>query len=229
MIPIPSFPVPAAAPIPVITGSAPVAGPIPVVAQPIPTLPPAQVEASYYSNAPAGFVPPPQQAQAPRINDVIGTPNFFFLQESELDSPDVAAAQATIVSHIPPASNAPIPSQTFTNQNFGAPQNVTVAPQQVIYQHPPQDMPHIPGFANPNPPPPIPMPPSHQQNIQYSPQHPAGFQQQQPPQTQQAVQQNQSYEQAVQQESQPQVNNEVSDSLPNLLVIFTDSLLSCTG
>ncbi|XP_043489296.1 caprin homolog isoform X1 [Polistes fuscatus] len=198
IIPIPSFPV-QVAPLPVVSGTAPVTGPMSVVPQPIPPHPTAPVEPSYYTNA-TGFVPQPQpqpqqqppqqpppqqqqqqQQQPPtqpqqqaRINDVIGTPNFFFLQESELDSPDVTS-QNPIVSHIP-AVNAPIPSQTFTNQNFT---NATVVPQQVIYQHqPPQDMSHIPGFSNPNPPPPIPMPPSHQPNIQYSPQHPAGFQQQ---------------------------------------------------
>ena len=136
---------------------------------------------SYYSNA-GNFVPPPQQpqvqqqTQAPRINDVIGTPNFFFLQESEIDSPDVTT-QTPIVSHIPPIVNAPIPTQTFTNQSFTS---APVVPQPVMYQHqpPPPDMSHIPGFANPNPPPPIPMPPSHQPSMQYSAQHPAGYQQQ---------------------------------------------------
>lgn len=194
MIPIPSFPV-QVAPLPVVSGAAPVSGPISVVPQPMPPHP-AAVDTPYYTNA-TTFVPQQQQTQqqsqqqppqAPRINDVIGTPNFFFLQESELDSPDVTS-QTPIVSHIPPAVNAPIPSQTFTNQNFAnAPVGV---PQQVIYQHqPPQDMSHIPGFANPNPPPPIPMPPSHQQpNMQYSPQHPAGFQPQQTQQQQNAVQQ----------------------------------------
>ncbi|XP_017879393.1 caprin homolog [Ceratina calcarata] len=190
MIPIPNFPV-QVAPLPVVSGTTSVSGPIPVVAQPIPPHPATSVETSYYTNA-TGFVPPPQpqqqsqQAQqqppqAPRINDVIGTPNFFFLQESELDSPDVTS-QAPIVSHIPAAVNAPIPSQTFTNQNFA---NTPVVAQPVIYQ-PPQDMTQIPGFANPNPPPPIPMPPSHQQpSMQYSPQHPTNFQQQ--PQQQQQV------------------------------------------
>ncbi|XP_046747797.1 caprin homolog [Diprion similis] len=229
MIPIPNFPVPAA-PLPVISGSAPVPGPIPVVPQQIPSHVPAPVESSYYTSAPAGFVPPPQQPQqqqqqqqpqqpppqAPRINDVIGTPNFFFLQESELDSPDVAT-QAPVVSHIPPTVNAPIPSQTFTNQNFASPQNVV--PQQVIYQHQPQDMPHIPGFANPNPPPPIPMPPSHQQpNIQYSPQHPAGFQQQPQAQQTQTIQQQtqqQNYDQAAIPESQPQVNEDKVEQVQN--------------
>ncbi|XP_015434983.1 PREDICTED: LOW QUALITY PROTEIN: caprin homolog [Dufourea novaeangliae] len=187
MIPIPNFPV-QVAPLPVVSGTAPVSGPIPVVAQPIPPHPAAPVETSYYTNA-TGFIPQPQQQQqqqsqqtqqqppqAPRINDVIGTPNFFFLQESELDSPDVTS-QAPIVSHQP-----------------------------VIYQHqPPQDMSHIPGFANPNPPPPIPMPPSHQQpNMQYSPQHPANFQQQPQQQTpsQQIPQQTQTQNFEHQQENQ---------------------------
>ncbi|KYM83219.1 Caprin-1 [Atta colombica] len=154
--------------------------------------------------------PPP----APRINDVIGTPNFFFLQESELDS-DVTS-QTPIVSHIPPTVNAPIPSQTFTNQNFAnAPVGV---PQQVIYQHqPPQDMSHIPGFANPNPPPPIPMPPSHQQpNMQYSPQHPTSFQPQQPQQqnTAQLPQQGQMQnfnEQTHQQEAQTSTEEKIEN------------------
>lgn len=198
MIPIPNFPVQVTT-LPVVSGAAPVSGPIPVVPQPMPPHPAAPVDTPYYTNA-TNFVPQPQQQQqqqaqqsqqqpppAPRINDVIGTPNFFFLQESELDSPDVTS-QAPIVSHIPPTVNAPIPTQTFTNQNFAnAPVGV---PQQVIYQHqPPQDISHIPGFANPNPPPPIPMPPSHQQpNIQYSPQHPTSFQPQQPQQQQNAAQ-----------------------------------------
>lgn len=213
IIPIPNFPV-QVAPLPVVSSTAPVSGPIPVVAQPIPPHPAAPVETSYYTNA-TGFVPQPQpqppqpqpqqqsqQAQqppqAPRINDVIGTPNFFFLQESELDSPDVTS-QAPIVSHIPAAVNAPIPSQTFTNQNFA---NTPVVAQQVIYQHqPPQDMSHIPGFANPNPPPPIPMPPSHQQpNMQFSPQHPTSFQQQ--PQQQVPSQQAQAQTFEHQQENQ---------------------------
>lgn len=209
IIPIPNFPV-QVAPLPVVSGTTPVSGPIPVVGQPIPPHPAAQVETSYYTNA-TGFVQQPQQPQqtqqppqAPRINDVIGTPNFFFLQESELDSPEVAS-QTPIVSHIPAAVNAPIPSQTFTNQNFAS---TPVVPQQVIYQHqPPQDMSHIPGFANPNPPPPIPMPPSHQQpNMQFSPQHPGGFQQQ--PQQQQAPSQQLPQAQNFEPASHPQENQQ---------------------
>ncbi|XP_011708095.1 PREDICTED: caprin homolog [Wasmannia auropunctata] len=229
MIPIPNFPVQVTT-LPVVSGAAPVSGPISVVPQPMPH-PAAPVDTPYYTNA-TNFVPQPQQQQQqqppqqqqqaqqsqqqpPRINDVIGTPNFFFLQESELDS-DVTS-QTPIVSHIPPAVNAPIPTQTFTNQNFaGAPVGV---PQQVIYQHqPPQDISHIPGFANPNPPPPIPMPPSHQQpNLQYSPQHPTSFQPQQPQQQQNAAQlpqqgQMQNFtEQSNQQEAQASTEEKIEN------------------
>lgn len=149
-----TFPVPVAA-IPVVSGAAPVPTPIPVVAQPIPSIPQPPVDPSYYTNA-ATFVPtqqvqqqPPQQppqaptaAPAPRINDVIGpATNFFFLQESELDAPEVNATGASqappVVSHIPTAAtvvaaavtlNAPIPTQTFTNQSFAGP---PVVPAQV--------------------------------------------------------------------------------------------------
>ncbi|EZA51789.1 hypothetical protein DMN91_003600 [Ooceraea biroi] len=236
MIPIPNFPVQVAS-LPVVSGAAPVSGPIPVVPQPIPPHPAAPVDTPYYANA-TNFVAPqpqpqqPQQQQqptqqqiqqsqqqqqqpppAPRINDVIGTPNFFFLQESELDSPDVTS-QAPIVSHIPPTVNAPIPTQTFTNQSFAS--APVAVPQQVIYQHqPPQDMSHIPGFANPNPPPPIPMPPSHQQpNMQYSPQHPAGFQPQQQNATQQLPQPGQIQnfnDQTHQQETQTQLEEKAEN------------------
>ncbi|KAG8039854.1 hypothetical protein G9C98_000583 [Cotesia typhae] len=219
MIPMPNFPV-QVAPVAVVAGGAPAAGPMTVVTpQAIPAPhPSAPVETAYYANA-AGYVPQPQQPQpqqqqqqTPRINDVIGTPNFFFLQESELDSPEVAAGQPppTIVQHIPQQPvNAPIPTQTFTNQNFtGAPVQV---PQQVIYQHPPQEMSHIPGFANPNPPPPIPMPPSHQQNIPYSPQHPAG--QFQPPSPgQQAIQPTQNFDQQENQQSEEKAEQHAEET-----------------
>lgn len=228
VIPIPNFPV-QVTPLPAASGAAPVSGPIAVLSQPTMPTHPAPVETPYYPNA--NFVPQPQQTQqqpqsAPRINDVIGTPNFFFLQESELDSPDINS-QAPIVSHIPPAVNTPIPTQTFTNQNFTS--TPVGVPQQVIYQHQaPQDMSHIPGFANPNPPPPIPMPPSHQQpNIQYSPQHPAGFQQQQNG-VQQLSQQGQTktFEQApLQQEIQPSAEINVTSFLSVIIILEYITLL----
>lgn len=101
--------------------------------------PVAQVETSFFSNA--VYAPPtqtqqtqsqPQQQpptqsspQPPRINDVIGTPNFFFLQDSELDAPESTLNTSqpqvqAVVSHISVAVNAPIPTQTFTNQSFAA-------------------------------------------------------------------------------------------------------------
>lgn len=179
MIMPPTYPVHVAA-LPVVPGAAPATAQI--VAQPVPHSS-APVETSFYANAAGGFVAsqPGQQAapqaQPPRINDVIGTPNFFFLQESELDSTELAQPPPVNpnVAHIPAAVPAPIPTQTFTNQNFPT---TVVPPPQVIYS---QEMtPHMSGFAGPNPPPPIPMPPSHQPpNMQFSSQHPAGYQQDQ--------------------------------------------------
>ncbi|KAJ8678762.1 hypothetical protein QAD02_014549 [Eretmocerus hayati] len=203
LVSLQAFPVPIAA-IPVVSGTAPIPAAIPVVAQPIAPIPQAPVDSSFYSNT---YVAAPQVQQqqsqqlqqqqqaaatsAPRINDVIGpAPNFFFLQESELDQPENTTSQAPpAVSHIPPSAtvvaaavslNAPIPTQTFTNQSFTAPH---VVPAQVMYQQ--QEISgHLPGFANANPPPPIPMPPSHQPNMQFNPQNPGGYQaQQQIPQT----------------------------------------------
>lgn len=158
----------------------PVAATIPVIQQQQ-QQPPQQpqnanpIEVNYYLNQQQQ-----QQPQPPRINDVIGgTPNFFFLQESEIDSTDLNNQQQSVVAHIPSAEALAIQTQTYINQGYT---NVplTVSPAQVIYTHPPptttQEIttPHIPGFANPNPPPPIPMPPSHQNDMQFSPQQ-TGF------------------------------------------------------
>ncbi|KAG5882110.1 hypothetical protein JTB14_016873 [Gonioctena quinquepunctata] len=61
------------------------------------SLPP---EPIYYQPIPQQ--PPQPQVQPPRpITEMLGTGNFFFLQESEIDPPEQ------------------IPSQTFTNQSFG--------------------------------------------------------------------------------------------------------------
>ena len=150
LLPMQTFPVPVAT-ITVVPGAGPGATAIPVVPQPIPPIPQA-VDASYYTNTAYVTTPqvqqqPPQQppqpqaqapAPAPRINDVIGpAPNIFFLQESELDTPEVVASQAPVVSHIPTVAttvvtavshNAPIPTQTYTNQSFANPH---VVPTQV--------------------------------------------------------------------------------------------------
>ncbi|KZC12553.1 Caprin like protein [Dufourea novaeangliae] len=65
--------------------------------------------------APLPVVSGTAPVSAPRINDVIGTPNFFFLQESELDSPDVT-------------SQAPIVEKTEENQDE------TIAPESELEQ-----------------------------------------------------------------------------------------------
>lgn len=97
--------------------------------------------------------PQPQQQQQyfqqPRpISEVLGTAPFFFLQDSELDSPEQTPQNPVITS-------ATIPSQTFTNQNF------VNMPETVSRQNP------IAGFGPQNPPPPIPMPPSHITGMDY--------------------------------------------------------------
>lgn len=93
--------------------------------------------------------PQPQYFQQPRpISEVLGTAPFFFLQDSELDSPEQTPQTQVI-------SSGAIPSQTFTNQNF------VNMPESVSRQN------QIAGFGAPNPPPPIPMPPSHMQNLDF--------------------------------------------------------------
>lgn len=100
---------------------------------------------------PAQQTQAPATAPAPKINDVIGpSGNFFFLQESELDTPltevvvsvpsQAPLPPPTVVSHInspvtvvpvaPVSLNAPIPTQTFTNQSFAG---THVVPAQVIF------------------------------------------------------------------------------------------------
>lgn len=80
--------------------------------------------------------PPPAPQQRP-IAEVIGTGSFFFLQDSELDTPPEQ-----------------IPSQTFTNQTYvGAPPPPIPMPPQFHQQYQP----------NPQAPPQQPMPPQQQQ------------------------------------------------------------------
>ncbi|GLV35799.1 Caprin [Carabus blaptoides fortunei] len=102
------------------------------------------------------FYQPPQASQPRPISEVLGTGTFFFLQDSELDSPEQVPQNAVI-------PNAAIPSQTFTNQNF--------------VSMPPPDA--VPGFAAANPPPLIPMPPSHLTGLEYGPM--GGYPAYQPP------------------------------------------------
>ncbi|XP_058806976.1 caprin homolog [Phymastichus coffea] len=217
---------------PVVSAITPVSS-VPLVAQPIPAMQ-APVDPSYYTNA-TTFVAtqqvqpqqppqqPQQQQQAPaqRINEVIGpAPNFYFLQDSELDQPPEGnASQAPpVVSHIPSLPvvagavtiNAPIPTQTFTNQTFTGP---PVGPPQVMYQHqPPQDISHMAPFNNTNPPPPIPMPQAHQPTMQFNQQTQSGFQQQQ----QQQQQPSQTFEQMSHQDSLSTQKDESHDNTENI-------------
>ncbi|XP_075212065.1 cell cycle associated protein caprin family member [Lycorma delicatula] len=126
---------------------------------------------------------PPQPPVSEVISSVLSVANssFQFLQDSELDSPDVVPPTA------PPASALPIPTQTFTNQNFVPPQSY---PQQ---QPPPQPQPvytamPISGQQAPytpftsQPPPPQPQPATFQPQAQPPAQaQPQQQQQQQPP------------------------------------------------
>ncbi|XP_014213219.1 caprin homolog isoform X2 [Copidosoma floridanum] len=151
----------------------------------------------------------------PKINDVIGpSTNFCFLQDSELDHPEVSntttvSQTPAVVSHIPSAAtvvaaavslNAPIPTQTYTNQSFAAPH---VVPTPVMY--PAQDLSHLPSFGNTNPPPPIPMPPSHQTSMQFSQQSMGGF-----------PQQTQTFEPMKQQEAIGTQKEELHDTLEQI-------------
>lgn len=87
---------------------APAVVPAPVYPlRPIPPITLQEVEHAYFAQ---------QYPQQRPITEVIGSQNFFFLQESEIDSP-VSTPQPPLIpnQHSPPAS---IPTQTFTNQHF---------------------------------------------------------------------------------------------------------------
>ncbi|XP_021191817.3 caprin homolog [Helicoverpa armigera] len=83
---------------------------VPAPAYPLRPLPPItlqEVEHAYFAQ---------QYPQQRPIAEVIGSQNFFFLQESEIDSP-VGTPQPPVIAN-QPSPPAPIPSQTFTNQHF---------------------------------------------------------------------------------------------------------------
>lgn len=83
---------------------------VPAPAYPLRNLPPItlqEVEHAYFSQ---------QYPQQRPISEVIGSQNFFFLQESEIDSPVSTPQPPQILNQSLPA--APIPSQTFTNQHY---------------------------------------------------------------------------------------------------------------
>ncbi|XP_067001718.2 caprin homolog isoform X3 [Anabrus simplex] len=136
-------PIVAAAPVPTIVQQAPVVPPVPT--------PVAAVESSFFSTSAPAFVPAQAAIPARPLNEVIGsvTGSFNFLQhsmqESELDSPDLsvmltgAAAAQQPQQHTgptpPPTASvavAPIPSQTFTNQNFAAVSTTPVQPKESV-------------------------------------------------------------------------------------------------
>lgn len=102
--PTPVYPAPAALPVP------PAPAVVPAPAYPLRPLPPItlqEVEHAYFAR---------QYPQQRPIAEVIGSQNFFFLQESEIDSP-IGTPQPPPVPN-QPSPPAPIPTQTFTNQHF---------------------------------------------------------------------------------------------------------------
>ncbi|KAF9824226.1 hypothetical protein SFRURICE_019906 [Spodoptera frugiperda] len=83
---------------------------VPAPAYPLRPLPPItlqEVEHAYFAQ---------QYPQQRPIAEVIGSQNFFFLQESEIDSP-IGTPQPPVMPN-QPSPPAPIPTQTFTNQHF---------------------------------------------------------------------------------------------------------------
>ncbi|KAF9412975.1 hypothetical protein HW555_008672 [Spodoptera exigua] len=83
---------------------------VPTPAYPLRPLPPItlqEVEHAYFAQ---------QYPQQRPIAEVIGSQNFFFLQESEIDSP-IGTPQPPVMAN-QPSPPAPIPTQTFTNQHF---------------------------------------------------------------------------------------------------------------
>lgn len=83
---------------------------VPAPAYPLRPLPPItlqEVEHAYFAQ---------QYPQQRPITEVIGSQNFFFLQESEIDSPVGTPQPPPIPNQQSPPG--PIPTQTFTNQHF---------------------------------------------------------------------------------------------------------------
>ncbi|XP_059061866.1 caprin homolog [Achroia grisella] len=102
--PVPAYPPAGALPVP------PAPAVVPAPAYPLRQLPPItlqEVEHAYFSQ---------QYPQQRPLTEVIGSQNFFFLQESEIDSPIGTPQPPQIPNQ--PSPPAPIPTQTFTNQHF---------------------------------------------------------------------------------------------------------------
>ncbi|XP_053600168.1 caprin homolog [Plodia interpunctella] len=145
--PVPVYPVTAPLPVP------PAPGVVPAPAYPLRPLPPItlqEVEHAYFAQ---------QYPQQRPIAEVIGSQNFFFLQESEIDSPVGTPQPPPIASQSsPPAS---IPTQTFTNQHYVLPgqrvpdvATIPLPPQPHFPPHP-----EMPGYAPAAVPLPAPLPP----------------------------------------------------------------------
>lgn len=128
--PIPSS-APAPTPVPPVYAAAalpvpPAPAVVPAPAYPLRPLPPItlqEVEHAYFAQ---------QYPQQRPIAEVIGSQNFFFLQESEIDSPAGTPQPPPLATQ--PSPPGPIPTQTFTNQHFihGAP----MPPQPHFPPHP---------------------------------------------------------------------------------------------
>ncbi|XP_028039160.1 caprin homolog isoform X2 [Bombyx mandarina] len=123
---------------------------VPAPGYPLRPLPPItlqEVEHAYFAQ---------QYPQQRPITEVIGSQNFFFLQESEIDSPVGTPQPPAIPNQVSPPG--PIPTQTFTNQHYVQLPGGRV-PEPGSMPMPPQ--PHFPphpehaGFV----PAPVPMPP----------------------------------------------------------------------
>ncbi|XP_041972689.1 caprin homolog [Aricia agestis] len=150
---------------------APPASVVPTPAYPLRPLPPItlqEVEHAYFSQ---------QYPQQRPISEVIGSQNFFFLQESEIDSPIGTPQPPPIMNQ--PSPPGPIPTQTFTNQHFVPLSGGRVAePGSIPLPHQPHFPPHpdhaaypIPGPLPAHPPAALgPIPQQVPQVMQHTPQ-----------------------------------------------------------
>nr|CAD7434480.1 unnamed protein product [Timema monikensis] len=105
--------------------------------------PVATSEGSYFSTAAATFVPGQMQQTQRSIPEFISSVtdgSIHFLQDSELDPPDISVMLTGSVTQQrvgPTPPPAPIPSQTFTNQSFASVSTAS-GPQQVLILKSPQ-------------------------------------------------------------------------------------------
>nr|CAD7572328.1 unnamed protein product [Timema californicum] len=99
--------------------------------------PVATSEGSYFSTAAATFVPGQMQQTQRSIPEFISSVtdgSIHFLQDSELDPPDISVMLTGSVTQQrvgPTPPPAPIPSQTFTNQSFASVSTAS-GPQQLL-------------------------------------------------------------------------------------------------